>query len=98
MSHHQANLEPLNIFEFLLTVLFDSKAADPCVSSEWPSDLVQLSLPAGVNNFTPTGSESCTKTEGQSLLTHGSAAFETKRTVKEFDSLMITHVSRNMLQ
>jgi hypothetical protein len=32
MSHHQANLEPLNIFEFLLTVLYVSKAADRCVS------------------------------------------------------------------
>jgi hypothetical protein len=32
MSHLQANLEPLNIFEFLLTVLFVSKAADLCVS------------------------------------------------------------------
>jgi hypothetical protein len=28
MSHHQANLEPLNIFEFLFTVVFVSKAAD----------------------------------------------------------------------
>jgi hypothetical protein len=27
ISHHQANFEPLNIFEFLLTVLFVSKAA-----------------------------------------------------------------------
>jgi hypothetical protein len=50
MSHHQAKLEPLNIFEFLLTVLFVSKAADPRVSSGWPV-LVQLSLPAGVNNL-----------------------------------------------
>jgi hypothetical protein len=59
MSHHQANLEPLNIFEFLLTVIFVSKAADPCVSSGWPSVLVQLSLPAVVNElFTPAGSES----------------------------------------
>jgi hypothetical protein len=33
VSHHQANLEPLNISEFLLTVLFVSKVADPCVSS-----------------------------------------------------------------
>jgi hypothetical protein len=41
-SHHQANFEPLNIFEFLLTVLFVLKAADPCVSSGWPSVLVQL--------------------------------------------------------
>jgi hypothetical protein len=30
-----------------------------------------------------SGSESCTKTEGQPLLTHGSAAFETKRTVSK---------------
>jgi hypothetical protein len=51
MSHHQANLEPLNIFEFLLKVLFVSKAADPCVNSGWPSVLVQLSLPAGANNL-----------------------------------------------
>jgi hypothetical protein len=28
MGHHQANLEPLNIFEFLLTVLFVSKYSD----------------------------------------------------------------------
>jgi hypothetical protein len=61
------NLEPLNIFEFLLTVLLVSKAADRCVSSGWPSVLVQLSLPAGVNNLFE--------------LTHGPAAFETKRTV-----------------
>jgi hypothetical protein len=47
MSHHQANLEPLNIFEFLLTVPFISKAADPGVSSGWPSVLVQLSIPVG---------------------------------------------------
>jgi hypothetical protein len=40
MSHHQANLEPLNILEFLLTLLFVSKAADPCVSSGWPSVLM----------------------------------------------------------
>jgi hypothetical protein len=26
MSHHQANLEPLDIFELILTVLFVSKA------------------------------------------------------------------------
>jgi hypothetical protein len=34
-SHESSsgNLEPLNIFEFLLTVLFVSKAADPCVNS-----------------------------------------------------------------
>jgi hypothetical protein len=51
MSHHQANFEPLNTLEFLLTVLFVSKAADPCVSSGLPSVLVQLSLPVGVNNF-----------------------------------------------
>jgi hypothetical protein len=51
MSHHQANLEPLDIFEFLLTFLFVSKAADPCVISGLPSVLVELSLPAGVNNF-----------------------------------------------
>jgi hypothetical protein len=51
MSHHQANLEPLSIFKFLLTVLFVSKAADPCVISEWSSVLVQLLLPAGVNKF-----------------------------------------------
>jgi hypothetical protein len=38
----QANLEPLNIFEFLRTVLFVSKAADPCVSGGWPSVLVSL--------------------------------------------------------
>jgi hypothetical protein len=31
----------------------------------------------------PAGSESCTKTEGHPLLTHGSAAFETKRTVSK---------------
>jgi hypothetical protein len=37
MCHHQANLEPLNIFEFLIKVIFVSKAADPCVSSGWPS-------------------------------------------------------------
>jgi hypothetical protein len=47
MSHHQANLEPLNISEFLLTVLFVSKAADRCVSSGLRSVLVRLSLPAG---------------------------------------------------
>jgi hypothetical protein len=47
MRHHQANLEPLNIFEYLLTVFFVSKAADPCVSSGWPSVLVQLSLQRG---------------------------------------------------
>jgi hypothetical protein len=41
----------VNIFEFLLTVLFVLKAADPGVSSGWPSVLVKLSLPAGVNNF-----------------------------------------------
>jgi hypothetical protein len=35
MSHHQANLEPLNFSEFLLTVLSVSKVADPCVSSGW---------------------------------------------------------------
>jgi hypothetical protein len=46
-SHHRANLEPLNIFEFLLRVLFVLKAADPRVSSGWPSVLVHLSLPAG---------------------------------------------------
>jgi hypothetical protein len=51
MRHNQANFEPLNIFEFLLRVLFVLKAADPRVSSGWPSVLVQLSLPAGVNNF-----------------------------------------------
>jgi hypothetical protein len=34
MSHYQANLEPLKIFEFLLTVLFVSKAADPCVKGK----------------------------------------------------------------
>jgi hypothetical protein len=51
LNHHQANLEPLNIFEFLLTVLFVSKAADPCISSGWPSVLVQRSVPAGVNNL-----------------------------------------------
>jgi hypothetical protein len=51
MSNHQANFEPLNSFEFLPTVLFISKAADPCVTSGWPSVLVQLSLPAGVNNI-----------------------------------------------
>jgi hypothetical protein len=46
------------------------------------SDLcIQLSLPAGL--FTPAGSESCTKAEGQPLLTHGSAAFGTKRTVRK---------------
>jgi hypothetical protein len=39
MSHHQANLESLNIFGFLLTVLFVLKAADPGVSSGWPSVL-----------------------------------------------------------
>jgi hypothetical protein len=50
MSHHEANLEPLNIYEFLLIVLFVSKAADPCVSSGWPSVLVQFSLLARVNN------------------------------------------------
>jgi hypothetical protein len=49
MSRHQANLEPLNIFEILLTVVFVSKAADRCVSSGWPSVLVQPSIPAGVN-------------------------------------------------
>jgi hypothetical protein len=51
MIHHQANLEPLNIFKFLLTVLFVSKAVDPCVISGWPFVLVELSLPAGVSNF-----------------------------------------------
>jgi hypothetical protein len=51
MCHHQANLEPLNISEFLLTVLCVLKAADRCVSSGWPSVLVQLSLPAGVNKL-----------------------------------------------
>jgi hypothetical protein len=60
MSHHEDNLEPLNIFELLLTVLFVSKAADPCVSSEVKA----------------------TQTEGQPVLTHGSAALETKRTVR----------------
>jgi hypothetical protein len=34
MSHHQANLEPLNVSELLLTVFFVSKAADTCVNSE----------------------------------------------------------------
>jgi hypothetical protein len=48
MSHHHGNLEPLNIFEFLLTALCVSKAADPCVSSGWPSVLVWLLLPAGI--------------------------------------------------
>jgi hypothetical protein len=33
--------------------------------------------------FTTAGSESCTKTEGHPLVTHGSAAFETKRTVSK---------------
>jgi hypothetical protein len=42
---YQTNLEPLNIFESVLTVLFVSKAADPCVSSGWRSVFVQLSLP-----------------------------------------------------
>jgi hypothetical protein len=51
MSHNQANLEPLEIFGFLLTILFVSKAADPFVSSGWPSVLVQPLLPEGVNNF-----------------------------------------------
>jgi hypothetical protein len=51
MSHYQAKLEPLNVFESLLTVLLVSKAADPCLSSGRPSVLVQLSHPAGVNNF-----------------------------------------------
>jgi hypothetical protein len=51
MSNHYANLEQINVFEFLLTVLFVSKAADPCVSSGWPCVLVQLSLRAGVNKF-----------------------------------------------
>jgi hypothetical protein len=88
MSHHQTNLEPLNVFEFLLTVLFVSKAAVPCVSSGWPSVLAKLSLPAGVNKcygklFIPAGSESCTKTVGHPLLIHRSAAFETKRTVSK---------------
>jgi hypothetical protein len=56
MSHHQTNLEPLEVFELLLTFLFVLKAADPCVGSGWPSVLVQLSLAVGVNNlFTPTG-------------------------------------------
>jgi hypothetical protein len=50
-SQHQANLEPLNISEFVLTVLFVPKAAGPCVSGGWPSVLVQLSLPMGVKNF-----------------------------------------------
>jgi hypothetical protein len=40
ISHHQANLEPLKVFELLLTVLFVSKAADPRVSNGWPSVLV----------------------------------------------------------
>jgi hypothetical protein len=44
MSPHQANLEPLNVFEFLRTVLFVLKAADPCVTSGWPSVLVQLKI------------------------------------------------------
>jgi hypothetical protein len=82
MMHHQANLEPLNIFEFLLTIFF-LKAADPCVSSGWLCVLVQLSFPAGVKS----GSESCTKTEGHLLLTHGSAAFETKRTVSKYSEM-----------
>jgi hypothetical protein len=65
MSHHQANLEPLNIFEFLLAVLLVSKAADPCVSSGWPSVLVQLSLPSGLNNFPGVGS--CNNHSGKQL-------------------------------
>jgi hypothetical protein len=35
MNHHQANLEPLHIVEFLLTFFFASKVAVPCVSSGW---------------------------------------------------------------
>jgi hypothetical protein len=50
MSHHQANLEPLNISDFLLTDYFVSKVVDPCVSSGWHSVLVQLSLPLGVRS------------------------------------------------
>jgi predicted membrane protein len=37
--------------------------------------------------FTPAGSESCTKTEGHPLLTHRSAAFETKRTVSKISKM-----------
>jgi hypothetical protein len=66
---NQANLEPLNILEFLIKVLYVSKAADRCVISE--------------KLLTPAGSESCTKTEGHPLFTRGSAAFETKRTVSK---------------
>jgi hypothetical protein len=40
ISHHQVNLEPLQFLELLLKVLFVLKAADPCVSSGWPSVLV----------------------------------------------------------
>jgi hypothetical protein len=83
MSHRQANLEPLNIFRFLITVIFVSKAADRCVSSGWPSVLLQLSLTAGVGSCSPPGSESRTKTEGQLVVAHRSAAFETKRTVSK---------------
>jgi hypothetical protein len=48
MGHHQASLEPLNIFQLFLTVLFVSKAAEPCVSRGWTSVLVPfISPPTG---------------------------------------------------
>jgi hypothetical protein len=45
MRHNQANLEPLNILEFLLTVLFVSKAADRCETSRAPPAGPPLPLP-----------------------------------------------------
>jgi hypothetical protein len=89
MENSNFNLEPLKIFEFLLTVLFVSKAADPCVSSGWPYEDPYSGLGSLTNKSArmethlwevvhPAGSESCIKTEGHPLLTHRSAAFGTK--------------------
>jgi hypothetical protein len=61
MSHHQAEFEPLNIFEFLLTVLFVSKAADSCpvvTTHYWTSSQLNCRIPLIATSLVTTSAHS----------------------------------------